>query len=146
MDFKLYFKDYGERYEGRGDDAWNEWHDYVYHGITVVKDGYSHASLFPGEVEPQIGDEVYVVYVSYDTGDSFGSEEGVREHLWVFTNKKRANRFCSAITNDAKNNPDYDFKGKPLKFEGVPVNTNSWKGYFEHFRTCNFETLTLFQE
>lgn len=148
MDFKLFFNDYGGRDVNQGpggdyDYDWHEWHDYSYHGITVVKDGYNDVSLFPDEVEPQFGDDVYVVYVSYDTGDSFGHEDGVREHLWAFTDKDRANRFCSAITNDAEKNPDYNYKGNPFNFEGVPVNTNTWKGYFEHFRDCDFETLTL---
>lgn len=148
MKFKLCYRDHGHRDVSQGpggdyDYSWYEYHEYSYHGLTVVKDGYSDVSLFPGEVEPQFGDSVYVVYVAYSTGDSFGHEEGVREHLWAFTDQDRATRFCTVITNDAKEAPDYDYEGKPLNFEGVPVNTNTWKGYFEHFRVCDFETLTL---
>lgn len=149
MNFKLYYKDYGHRemHQGPGGDYdydWYEYHDYQYDCVTVTGEkGYYDVALFPGEIEPGYGDNVYVVYVSYNTGDSFGHEENARVHLWAFSDEDRAWRFSCAIKNDAEQNPNYDFKNKPFKFEGVPVNTNEWKGYFENFNECNYVTLTL---
>lgn len=148
MNFNLNYTDHGGRCETRHssdpyDYDWSEDHYYEYHNVSIVKDGYSDLSLFPGESEVEAGDEVYVVYVSYNTGDSFGREDGCRTHLWAFSDRKRAYRLAEELAKDADAKPDYDFDHKPLEFEGVPISTNEWKGYFETFICADVEHLIV---
>ncbi len=147
MNFNLDYRDYGRRDEERGDGewdySWSEDHDYHYNGAHIVEEGYSDVGLFPGEHEPRLGDRIFVVYVSYDSGDSFGNERGRRVHLWAFTDAERAARLCDLVTLDAETTPDYDYDHKPLMFEGVPISVNEWKGYFEHFNHADYESLEI---
>ena len=149
MNFDIDYKDYGGRIVDRyGTDdydyEWTEYHSYSYHGASIVKSGgYSDVSLFPGEAEVGIGDEIHIVYVSYNSGDSFGREYDRRVHLWAFSDRKRAYQLAEAITIDAETNPDYDFDHKPLIFEDVPISTNEWKGHFEWFNRAEVETLVV---
>lgn len=147
MYFEIEVKDYGHREENRGsggdyDYDWSEYHDYHYRGIRATENSYD-VGLFPGENGPRRGDDVFVVYVEYDSGDSFGNERGVRTHLWAFTNKDRARKLCAMILRDADERPKYDFDDGKITFEGVSINANEWKGYFERFCNCDIETLVL---
>jgi len=147
MNFEIECRDYGHRNEEHGEDRWDyDWeerHAYFYGDAHIVDKGYTDVGLFPGEREPGQNDTIYVVYVEYDTGDSFGREYGRREHLWAFTDADRASRLCELIMNDAESYPDYDFDHKPLMFEGVPTSTNTWKGYFEQFNYADLEPLEV---
>lgn len=148
MKFELDMRDYGGRDVNEyGEDVfdyeWSEHHSYDYQGVRIVKEGYSDVDLFPGETEVEPGDEIFVVYVSYDSGDSFGREYGRRVHLWAFSDRKRAYRLAEAITEDAREKPDYDFDHNPLEFEGVPISVNEWKGYFESFICADVERLIV---
>ena len=147
MQFNIDYKDYGCRDTDYGQDkwdySWSEDHSYDYKHAVIVKDGYSDIALFPGEADAEIGGDIHMVYVSYDTGDSFGNEHGKHVHLWAFTDRKRAYRLADALNEDGQANPDYDFDNKPFVFEGVPISTNEWKGYFERFGGAEVETLVV---
>lgn len=84
MNFVLNYSDHGHSHRdpgtGEWDHSWEESHDYHYHSAEIAS-GYSDVSLFPGDAEVELGDEIYVVYVTYSTGDSFGHADGCREHL-----------------------------------------------------------------
>ncbi len=148
MKFDLNYQDYSDReVEQHSEDAydysWSEDHTYVYNYATVVTEGYSDVDLFPGEAEVRRGDDIYVVYVAYNTGDSFGRSQGYRVHLWAFSDRDRARSLVKLLEADAVANPDYDFDHKPVEFEGVPISTNDWKGYFEQFIAADIETVTV---
>jgi hypothetical protein len=148
VDFKLDYVDNGyhevDRYGSDDYDySWSTTHDYVYRCAFVADNGYSDVSLFPGEQEPKIGDNIHVVYVCYSTGDSFGQDTGIHEHLWAFTDYSKADELALAICEDSRKKPDYDYNHEPLSFEGVSINPNNWKGYFERFEKCDIETLLL---
>jgi hypothetical protein len=149
MKFELIVNDHCERdHESHSDEpydySWSEDHDYSYNGARIIKDGkYGDVDLFPGEAEVEAGDEIYVVHVTYDSGDSFGNSTGNRVHLWAFSDKARAHRLCTTIEADATSNPDYDFDNKPLTFDDVPVSCNEWKGYFENFSGADVEILVI---
>jgi hypothetical protein len=147
MNFYLDIKDHGHRDSHHGADkwdySWSEDHDYTYGRATIVEKGYSDVTLFPGEAEVEVGDDIHVVYVSYDTGDSFGREYGCRTHLWAFSDRRRAYRLVETVREDAEAEPDYDFDHKPLMFDDVPISTNDWKGYFERFNHADVETICV---
>jgi hypothetical protein len=149
MKFDIDIKNFGSRNETRHSDdqydySWREDNDYSYGTARIIKDGrYGTVDLFPGEAEVQAGDEIYVVHVSYDSGDSFGNSSNNRTHLWAFSDKARAERLCLAIDVDATADPDYDFDNKPLTFDDVPICCNEWKGYFENFQAASVETIFI---
>jgi hypothetical protein len=149
MKFRINTEDLVDRDEVRHgtdqyDYSWREDHHYSYNGAVIVVDStYGDIELFPREEEVGAGDEIHVVYVEYDTGDSFGISRGNRSHLWAFADKTRAQALVDAIQADHATNPDYDFDNGPMKFDGVPINCNEWKGYFEHLRRVAIETIVV---
>lgn len=46
---------------------------------------------FDVDYEVNIGDTVYVLYMEYSSGDSFGRSDGNIEIIWVFKSKELAN-------------------------------------------------------
>ena len=149
MKFKLNYIDNHQREETVHSDRpydydWYESYSYQYENAVISKENeYSDVALFPGEEEPKVGDTLYVAYVSYDSGDSFGHMEGAHTHLWAFTNAESAQNFCDVIKKDHEDSPNYNHKHEPLVYRGVPVNTNEWKGYFEHFNECTYVSLEV---
>lgn len=147
MKFQVDISDYGHREveqgEGEWDYSWRADHDYSYGKARIVTDGYADMDLFPGEAEVEPGDDIHIVYVAYSTGDSFGNEDGVREHLWAFSDRKRALDLADAVSEDAEANPEYDFEHQPLMFNSVPIATNTWKGYFERFTEADVVSVTV---
>ncbi len=124
--------------------SWSESNDYTYYSAEIAKEGeYNDVGLFPGEVEPSRGEDIFVVIVEYSSGDSFGSSSGNHEILWAFTDPKKAFSLSDFIEKDYKDNSEYDFSRKPKLFEGVPINTNTWKGYFERMSQVIVEKLMV---
>lgn len=147
MNFELDYCDHGHRVvtqhsDDKYDYSWSEDHSYEYSGAHIVTKGHD-VSLFPGETIVEPGDDIHVVYVSYGSGDSFGHESGRRTHLWAFSDRKRAYRLAEALCEDAAAEPDYDYNHTPLMFEGVPINTNEWNGYFESFNDADVVSLVV---
>ena len=148
MKFNVDIKNFGSRDEDRHSDdpydySWSEDSDYSYGTARIIKDDrYGTVDLFPGEAEVQADDEIHVVHVSYDSGDSFGNSSNNRTHLWAFSAKARAQRLCQAIDVDAAAGPE-GFDNKPLTFDDVPVCCNEWKGYFETYRGAAVETIVI---
>jgi hypothetical protein len=148
MNFNLNILDHGYHDEhqygdGKYEYEWSKVHNYEYVDASIVTNGYSEVSLFPGEQSVKIGDRIHVVYVSYDTGDSFGRESDARVHLWAFSDPKRAERLAQCICTDAQANTEYDFDENDLVFDGVDIATYTWKGYFETFITADVISLIV---
>ena len=65
--------------------SWSEIWDFCVEGVSLTE---KHDSRYPEEFTvdwtPVEGQEVYVLYVRYGDGDSFGSAEGKGEVVWVF--------------------------------------------------------------
>ena len=129
--------------EGLFDYEWQEFHEYDYPLAKIVDEGYYDVALCPNEADVKPGEDIYVVYVSYDTGDSFGREYNRRIYLWAFSDYERAQRLTTALTKDGEENPDYDFDHKPMMFEDVPIATNDWKGHFENFNFAGIELVRV---
>jgi hypothetical protein len=85
----------GEQY---GD--WSTSYDFAVHGVTHGDrsrwEGLAHQQeLFNVQFDINIGDTVYVLWMTYSSGDSFGNADGMGEILWVFKDQ--------AIATIAKN-------------------------------------------
>lgn len=94
-------------------------------------------------IEP--GNILHIVYVSYDTGDTFGHDSGQICILDAFTDFKKAERLAKAVSGDYKNEPGFSFerKGNNLIVDGEEYYTGTWKGYFESMNYCSIETVMV---
>lgn len=79
------------------------------------------------------GDIGYVLWVHYDTGSTFGSEQ-VYQIVAVLKDKDFAYKYKSYIEKDYKTvYQSFDFR---REFEGYHFYAD-WKGYFEHLNSVN---------
>lgn len=103
---------------------------------------------------PQNGETYYLVYVNYDTGDSFGTYGGQICYLDLFKSKELADKLAKKIEEDTK--VPFEFSlGKKAKKEPNTVKyfwdngkqvscyTGSWKGYFERFNYVAVESVSV---
>jgi hypothetical protein len=141
--YNIEYENYHNSWSGDGDYAdWYEHNNYSPTSLSWV-DGYSDVDFFPGQKEIEPGEGAYLVYVVYGSGDSFGHSTGNVCWLWVFSSKEDAHEFGDWLDTDAKDFPDYDFGNKPRNFRGVPIPTNTWKGYFEIYEMAKVTKLPI---
>lgn len=91
-------------------------------------------------IEPGI--ILHIVYVDYDTGDTFGHDSGQICILDAFTDFKKADKLVKAISGDYKNDPEYSSTGY-ITVSGKEYYTGAWKGYFESMNYCSIETVMI---
>lgn len=82
-----------DRYRGTGPyPDWSRTNEFSIDGVTLDKShrwNYDAIQIAPAVVE---GDEVWVLWLTYREGDSFGTETGKGEIMWVFTEAAVANK------------------------------------------------------
>lgn len=99
--------------------------------------------------EPTKGDTLYVIYVVWSSGDSFGSDsKGSYEILCVNNNRDRAYANLAKLNGDHKKQLDYSVSGNQVLLDlddgtTMKVYTGSWKGYFESLDTLDIATVTF---
>jgi hypothetical protein len=142
---RLDVKDFGRHeYATEKYGHWETDHDYEYDGAYIIDKARS--GYFSGVVSEdlKIGDRVYVVIVSYDTGNSFGRERDVHVIIDMFADGETAGALVDLLTDDARDKPDPVFDGTGfVEFNGRKYATNEWKGYFEHFNRAFIEIVTI---
>lgn len=102
----------------------------------------------PWDVKP--GDIVFMVWVQYSTGNSFGRSDGeYHEVVGWYQNAEDAYKCRDAIDGDARKPYEYGQDGNKVgvpTFDGKgtrPLYTGSWKGYFESLDHVSIETLRV---
>lgn len=129
MQFRIDMTDHVEYTQGGFDNYDDEYHTYTYNHAVVTDREYGDVALFPGEVEPAVGDDIHLVVASFDTGDSLSSEYGHHTMLWAFTDAAKAEELKALVELDDVTCPEDQFHLK-LEFEGVPI-ARCWAGYHE---------------
>jgi hypothetical protein len=103
----------------------DEFNEYTILGV-YTKPGNWHeevdVSFDPAEF---IGKQLYIVSVTYTTGDTFGTSYGHVAIKGVFTNQEEAENLCTSIN-------DGTYKGYA-----------EWDGYFESLESVKFESFQL---
>lgn len=112
--------------------SWSESYDFNVTGVSLTsRDQYDEENL-GCLVDVKAGDPVFVLYMTYDTGDTFGRAEGKGEVIWVFKDAALAMK-AKQIWNDENNKRDPEFS---IEFEvdgGEKVKqSNPAAGYFEN--------------
>jgi hypothetical protein len=75
--------------------------------------------------QPEVGQEVWVVWVNYNTGCTFGRTNGVCSILGVCKTQEEAEAVKKSVYDDT--------------FPGY----KSWVGYFESFNSCEIGSLVV---
>ena len=73
------------------------------------------------DFDVKVGDGVWVVYVRYGTGDSFGRTNGCWKIIGVYKHQGQASKILKSIEDDT--------------YTGYKC----WTGYFESLESCNVE-------
>lgn len=118
-----------------------EYESYIYRArINVGQDqcSYNYERFDIGqEVKP--GEVVYVLYMIYSDGDSFGRARGKIEVLWVF---KDASAAFEAKKNVEKYKKEYSIKIKTEVGTEITL-SNPGSGYFERVDSVDIKTLIV---
>lgn len=126
--------------------SWHSTSDFNVRGVGLTSN-YLSNEMFTVGTKVDYADVVYVLWMVYSTGDSFGSSEGNGEILWVFKDNVLADRAyqlwksAQEAKQDRNNNQSYS----SIEFEvdggeRVRLNNPAW-GYFEHVTSLE---LTMF--
>ena len=81
------------------------------------------------DFEPAVGQEVWAVYVNYNTGGSFGCTKGACSILSVHDTKEKAEAVKKLVYEDDTYTPACGYR--------------VWVGYFESFNFCEIESLIV---
>ena len=98
------------------------------------------------DLYPQPNKEYYLVYVDYDTGDSFSVSRGERFYVQLYENKEKAQRLCEKIRtfnylNRGQTNLEVEFNCSKTYQIYCP-----WIGYFEHFNYVDIEVVKMLED
>ena len=77
------------------------------------------------DFDPKVGDTVYVLYVRYGTGNSFGHVNGAWSILGIYEDHEQAEKIKDSINNNT--------------YDGY----RCWEGYFECFESCSVESMVV---
>ena len=77
------------------------------------------------DVKP--GDGIWVVYVRYGTGDTFGHTDGAWQIIGVYEHQDQASKIVKSIHDGTYNKDGY----------------NCWDGYFESLQSCDAQGMIV---
>lgn len=121
---------------------WSETYEFKVKGVSLARDDYFSPELFEVPFEVLNGDKVFVLHMTYSSGDSFGTARGKGTVLAVFKDQKLA---YDALDNLHKNEEEYDFFfvneiGEKFKVHNVAY------GYFEHITSTSVDEIIVGKE
>jgi hypothetical protein len=132
--------------EAPEDSEWDRDDTYQHHyikGFEVVEDG-SYYDFQTSLKEVAFDKPYFLVYVNYDTGDSFGRDEGRIEFVDLFESNKLARILIEKLEEDAEIDSLKSTNRVYYKVdsgEKRECSTWAWKGYFEHVNEISFEVV-----
>ena len=130
----------------RSDEQWGDWYEsntFTVRGVSVsTRDRWNEEKFAVGfDVKP--GEAVFVLYMIYSTGDTFGRAEGCGEVLWVFKDPDTAREALRLWREENdKRDPEYSVKFKDETGRVIQL-SNPGAGYFENVSTIDLETFLV---
>ncbi len=116
-------------------------------GIAIAKDKEYYDLEVGFEVKPE--DKLYLVYVLYNTGNSFGSSDNHISFVDLFKDRKKAEALANQILNHAERN-DVNVGHKQKYSTSYLTETGkestfcpSWVGYFESLNEVVVEPVSV---
>lgn len=126
----------------QSDEPYGDWWedlDFEVKGVSIGKPARVVTEDFNINENFNIGDEVWVVYMIYSSGDSFGSSTGNGEVLWVFKTEEDAIRAKEAIKEQERNS---SINFNTANGQLVKMSNPAW-GYFENVSSVNIEKFVI---
>ena len=122
---------------------WSESWDFLVTGVSLTSRSPWCEEKLGCLVEVKAGDPVFVLYMTYDTGDSFGRATGKGEVIWVFKDPALAMK-AKALWDKENNKRDPSYS---IEFEvdgGQTVTqSNPAFGYFENVGYIDVQTFLV---
>ena len=123
--------------------SWSETWDFRVTGVSLSSRDRWNEEKLGCLVDIKAGDTVFVLLMTYDTGDSFGRAYGRGEVIWVFKDADLAMKAKAKWqAENEKRDPDYSIEfevdsGKTVK------QSNPASGYFENVGYIDVQTFLV---
>lgn len=123
----------GEQY---GD--WSATYDFKVKGVSLTEpESYGQYDKY-SLPDVKMGDMVYVLSMTYSSGDSFGSSYGNGEVLWVFKDPALAMRAKQTYDKVNREDNSHEFSIDIETDDGTKFKmSNPAAGYFENMGSCD---------
>ena len=130
----------------REDEVWGSWEEencFFIEGVSLssskdLNSSYSEDQV-PCSTEVIVGQEVFVLWISYSAGNSFGRASGNGEIFWVFSDKKIAADALKEVYKQEKN-----FIIKLTLEDGSTIKlSNPASGYFERLESVRVDSFIV---
>lgn len=128
-----------DEHDGEQYGSWSRDNDFTVEGVmldTKLRWGYDAIQIAPAVVP---GDEVWVLWVTYSTGDSFGSDRGQGEIIWVFTDKDVADKALKKLDANQKSSV-FSFEDEDGEVLHI---TNPANDHFSHIESVNVQSFIV---
>lgn len=121
------------------DDDWDrgDTHtDVSINGVVMCDSDKYFDLVLPGDYDPS--KPLYLLWASYDTGDSFGRDGGKAEFIDLFQDHERAQAALKVLQQAT----DDSFEGSYIRDDGTPIKIYvPWVGYFESLNYITVESV-----
>ena len=112
--------------------SWREEYDFRVTGVSLTSRERWGEEKFEIGCDVKAGDPVFVLYMTYSTGDSFGRAEGRGEVLWAFKDAKTATEAMKRWKEENdKRDPEFSVKFEDDVGRVIQL-SNPAAGYFEN--------------
>lgn len=121
---------------------WREEYDFSVNGVSLTsRSRYCDETITVG-VEIKAGEPVFVLYMTYSSGDSFGRAYGKGEVLWVFKDPALAMKAKKQWENDAEEESKYSVEFEVDGGQTIKL-SNPASGYFENVGHIDVSTFLV---
>lgn len=109
--------------------------------VSLTKTDRFDEEEFDVMFDANVGDDVYVLYMTYSSGDSFGHSDGNHETIWVFKDPILAYNAKDKYTNKSKKDSLDNKWTVECKVDGGQMLklSNPAAGYFENMSDCDVQ-------
>lgn len=123
--------------------SWSEEWDFDVTGVSLSSRDRYEEEKFTIDFDVKAGDPVFVLFMTYSTGDTFGRATGKGEVLWVFKDAELAKKAKDLwVEENEKRDPEFSIEfevdgGKKVKL------SNPAAGYFENIGYLDLHTFLV---
>ena len=148
LEVHLEYEEYKTGGEPEDEGPWANHEDEYCHfdplalGVTQSKNTWRNESI-PVNFLPEVGAEVFFVYVDYDTGSTFGRLRNRWQVVGVVDTQRAVDKLVQAI-EDFNKDPDYQGTVRQIKqLTGNQYFYINWDGFFEKYNDTVVVPFTL---
>lgn len=129
-------------HDGQPYGEWGSEYSNSFGGIRQATKDDKYPTIF-APFEAKRGEDVFVVWYEYSTGDSFGhSTRGSTDVAGVFKDLESAKSLKKAIENHKEEEGSFSFEHTTPDGQKIEL-CASWTGYFEHLENVHIECVEV---